>query len=78
MLVIRRKPGEVVLIGDSIEVEILEASPHRVSIGIRAPADVVVLRKEILVARLENQAAARPLPPEMLGSILSRFRRRES
>jgi len=77
MLVIRRKPGETVLIGDSIEVEILDASPNRVTIGIRAPADVLVLRKEILIARSENQAAARALPPELLDSILSRFQQRE-
>lgn len=78
MLVIRRRAGEAILIGDSIEVEILETSPHRVTLGIRAPDQTLVLRKELQLVRSENQAAARGLPPGLPESILSRFGKGES
>jgi carbon storage regulator CsrA len=37
VLVIRRRPGECVLIGEEVEVEILEATASLVKLGIRAP-----------------------------------------
>jgi carbon storage regulator len=61
MLVIRRRPGETLVIGDDIEIEILDASPSYVKLGIRAPKSIPVLRKEILLTRNQNLAAAREL-----------------
>jgi carbon storage regulator len=57
MLVIRRRAGEAVLIGEEIEIEILEAGP-RVKIGIRAPKSVAILRKEILTVKRQNLVAS--------------------
>ena len=59
MLVIRRRPGEALLIGEEIEVEILDISGGHVKIGIRAPREVTVLRKEIRLTIEQNRAAAR-------------------
>ena len=63
MLVIRRRPGEILVIAEDIEVEILEASSSYVKLGIRAPKSVVVMRKEIHVTRQQNLEAAREISP---------------
>ena len=47
MLVIRRRAGESILIADDIEIEVLETTPTRVKLGIKAPKEVTVLRKEV-------------------------------
>lgn len=75
MLVIRRRPGESVLIGNDVEVEIIDIGPTRVKLGITAPKDILVLRKEIRLTREENLAAARGLPPGKLAELAARFRR---
>ena len=41
MLVIRRRSGESLLVGDNVEIEILEVSGGQVKLGIRAPRDVL-------------------------------------
>lgn len=48
MLVITRKNDESFLIGDEIEIKIIEAEDGRVKIGIEAPRDKRILRKEIV------------------------------
>ena len=47
MLVISRKPGEKLFIGEDIVVTVLEAAGNRVRLGIDAPADVPILRSEL-------------------------------
>jgi carbon storage regulator len=59
MLVLTRREGEVFVIGDDIEIEILDIKPGVIRVGIRAPRDVRVLRKELVVAvAAANQEAA--------------------
>lgn len=61
MLVLTRKPGERVLIGDDIVVTIIESRGDGVRIGIDAPRGVRIHREEVLRAVTEaNQAASRP------------------
>ena len=60
MLIIRRRRGESIIIGEDVEIEILETSPTQVKIGIRAPKDVTVLRSEIRDTRDVNRVS--PLP----------------
>ncbi len=57
MLVIRRRAGESFVIGDNVEVEILEIAATQVKIGIRAPREVPVLRKEIQLTAEQNRSA---------------------
>ncbi len=47
MLVLTRKVGQSIVIGDEIEVVVLEVRGEQVRIGIRAPKNVSVHRKEI-------------------------------
>lgn len=59
MLVITRKAGERINLGDDIIVTVLEVSGSSVRIGIEAPADVRIFRHEIWeAAARENRAAA--------------------
>lgn len=71
MLVIRRRAGESLLIGPDVEVRVLETSPSRVTFGIIAPAEVLVLRTEI---RDANRAAARGVTPGTIREVVARFR----
>jgi carbon storage regulator len=58
MLVLRRKQGESLLIGDDIEIELLELTPQGAKIGIRAPRETVILRKELKITQEQNARAA--------------------
>jgi len=60
MLVLSRKPQEIVRIGDSVIVQVLSTEGNSVRIGITAPPDVKVLRKELL-DRQRKTAARRIL-----------------
>ena len=56
MLVFRRQPGESFLIGDNVEVRILQLGRGYVKIGVIAPREVEIYRSEI--AGLNREAAA--------------------
>ncbi len=47
MLVLSRRLGDSVMIGDEVEIKVLELSRERVKIGITCPDDVKIFRKEI-------------------------------
>ncbi|MEN6495632.1 MAG: carbon storage regulator [Thermoguttaceae bacterium] len=47
MLVLSRKKGEQIVIGENIVVTVLEVSHDRVKLGFRGPAEVPILRQEI-------------------------------
>lgn len=47
MLVVTRKKGESILIGDDIEISINKIEDGSVKIAISAPKDVTILRKEV-------------------------------
>ena len=58
MLIVRRRPGESIVIADLVEVEVLEVSGTQVKLGITAPREIPVIRREILITSRENQIAA--------------------
>ena len=47
VLVLSRKPGEAIVVGDSITITIVELSRGRVRVGIEAPREVSVHRAEV-------------------------------
>ncbi len=47
MLVLTRKPGEQLKVGDDITITVLEVSGHRIRLGIDAPKSTRVLRGEL-------------------------------
>lgn len=74
MLVIRRRIGETLLIGEEVEIEVLDAGPTQVKLGIRAPRSIGVVRKEIQVVRDQNYAAARPISLPDLHNLAEKFK----
>jgi len=51
MLGLTRRPGETTRIGKDITVTVIAVKRDQVHIGIKAPADVTILRKELLKRR---------------------------
>jgi carbon storage regulator len=47
MLVLTRKPSQSILIGEDIEVSVLSSTGATVKIGVQAPRDIPIFRKEI-------------------------------
>ena len=59
MLVLTRKPGESIRLGDGIIIKVLESSSGQVKLGISAPESVPIHREEIYERiKAENLAAA--------------------
>ncbi len=61
MLVLSRQRDETIIIGDNIEVTVVDIRGDKVRLGITAPKDISVHRKEVYEAiRRENRQAAQP------------------
>lgn len=59
MLVLGRKKGETLLIGDSIEITVVEVQGDNVKLSIQAPREVSIFRKEVFEEiKSENLKAA--------------------
>jgi carbon storage regulator len=66
VLIITRRAGERIMVGDDIVVEVMEMIGNSVRIGISAPRPVPVYREEIYAAvRDENRASADAGPIEL-------------
>lgn len=58
MLILSRKPGESIMIGDDIEVHLIEMEDGKVKLGIDAPKNIDILRKELYRQVGEENAKA--------------------
>jgi carbon storage regulator len=68
MLVLSRQRDETIMIGDDIEVTIVDIRGDKVRLGINAPKEISVHRKEVYDAiRRENRAAAQVKPEDVPG-----------
>jgi carbon storage regulator len=56
MLVLTRKPGQSIMIGDGVEVQVLSVAGEKVRLGITAPRDVSIFRNEVY-DRIASEAA---------------------
>jgi len=54
MLVLTRKKGQSIIIHDNIEITVLDVEGENIKIGISAPREVQVIRKELLVSVKET------------------------
>jgi carbon storage regulator len=73
MLVIRRRAGQSVLIGDNIEIEVVETSAGKVKLGITAPREILVLRSEIKLTGEQNRIAAQAVTSQEVGKLLEKI-----
>jgi carbon storage regulator len=61
MLVLARRSGDSIVIGENIEITVVEVQGDKVKIGITAPKEIPVMRKELLeAASCANEQAASP------------------
>jgi carbon storage regulator len=68
VLVLSRQRDETIMIGDSIEVTVVDIRGDKVRLGINAPKEISVHRKEVYDAiRRENRAAAQVKPEDLSG-----------
>jgi carbon storage regulator len=66
VLIITRKQGEKIMLGDEIVVHVMEIVGNTVRVGIQAPRSIPVYREEIWNAvRDENRAAADAAPADL-------------
>ena len=77
MLALTRKKGEALVINNNIEITVLEIRGDQVKIGISAPKDVPVYRKEVfLQIQKENQEAISADGLDALKDIIGQIYRR--
>lgn len=71
MLILQRRAGESLVIGEDIRVSVVSIEGGRVRLAISAPPEVSILRSELLDAKLANQdsAAEEAAPAELLGLL---------
>lgn len=66
---IRRRCGESILLGDTIEIHVVEVTGNRVKLGISAPRDLLVLRNELKLTEEFNREASREVQAQHLSSL---------
>lgn len=70
MLILTRKLGESITIGDDIKVSVLGVRGRQVRLGIEAPSNVVVHREEIYVKiQEENRKATKTIKGDIMGVV---------
>ena len=73
MLVLSRQRDETIMIGDDVEITIVDVRGDKVRLGISAPAHIAVHRKEVYDAiRREKQGASKDGAPVQVDSLANR------
>lgn len=73
MLALARKSGQSIMIGNDVEITLLEIKGDQVKIGIRAPKSVPVYRKEIYAQiQEENKSAGQEINLAKLKSVFNK------
>jgi carbon storage regulator len=68
MLVLSRQRDETIIIGDDIEITVVDIRGDKVRLGVTAPKEISVHRKEVYDAiRRENREAAQVKPEDLSG-----------
>mgnify|MGYP002636583307 CR=1 FL=1 len=65
MLVLTRKREQSIIIGDNVEVMVLGVSGDKVRLGITAPREVEVFRKEVIRLQMTQRLPTKPTKPEV-------------
>lgn len=81
MLILTRKPGESLYIGDEIKVTIVEIKGNQIRVGIEAPVNLRIYREEIYVQILEENvkaAESSAVPVEGLEGLSDAWRGRRA
>ena len=74
MLILQRKKGQALTIGDNMTLTVSEIGPDWVKLAIDAPKDVLILRSELIEAaeeKLDIKAAAKTVSLQLLNQLLN-------
>ena len=72
MLILTRRKGESILLGDNIEITVVKVEDGTVKIAIDAPKDVSILRKELVREVADENKKAAELNNELLNNLKNR------
>jgi len=70
MLVLTRKPGEKVIIGEAITLTVVAVSGNQVRLGIDAPPPIRILRAELTDGRFDLKGTDKHLNPELAAAAI--------
>jgi carbon storage regulator len=66
MLILARRIGESIMVGDQVEISVVDIKGDQVKLGIKAPSQIKVYRREVYAAiQDENRAAAAASPQRL-------------
>lgn len=78
MLILTRKIGEAIVIGDDITIKLLEVKGGQVKLGVEAPGHITINREEVYLRILEeNRKAAMQLGPDDLSRLSGFLKKKE-
>lgn len=77
MLILARKENQSIMIGEQIEITVLNIKGDHVKIGIKAPTDIKVFRKEIYEEIQAENIAASKVKPDDLKDFNNIFKRKK-
>ncbi|MGD6903056.1 carbon storage regulator CsrA [Bacillus infantis] len=76
MLVLTRKTKESIMLNDDIEITIVSIDGDQVKLGINAPKNVEIHRKEIYLSIQQENSSATKTESELLDSLTSFFKQK--
>jgi len=74
MLVLSRKKGESIIIQDEIEITVLSVEGDNIRIGIKAPKDIEIFRKEVYLAIEEANRESAAQQVDQIEALMRRYR----
>jgi carbon storage regulator len=77
MLVLTRKVGETVIVGDNIRITVLEINRNQVRLGFEAPAEVKIYREEIYNQIVMENRLAVAIERSKLGEVAKKLKGRD-
>jgi len=69
MLILARRIGESIMVGDQVEISVVDIKGDQVKLGIKAPAQVKVYRREVYAAIQQENLAAAAAAPQRLPTL---------
>ncbi|MFJ7745096.1 carbon storage regulator CsrA [Peribacillus sp. NPDC097295] len=76
MLVLTRKPNESIIIGNDIEITVLAIEGEQIKLGIHAPKNVDIHRKEVYLSIQEENNEASKIETNILENLNAFFKKK--
>jgi carbon storage regulator len=78
MLVLTRKKGQSIIVLDNIEISVLEIEGDTIKLGISAPKEVSIMRKELLssVKESNQESAGQPINAQILSDDFKKLKKK--